>query len=71
MLWLSKLLLLLWLSSLLLRWLNKLQVLRLSRFLLLVWGTAGCQLPNGEATFDSLTSGMMNVNHLQFRIIRV
>jgi hypothetical protein len=34
-------------------------------------GTVGCQLPDGEATFDSLMSGTMNVNHLQFRIIRV
>jgi hypothetical protein len=54
-LWLSKLLLLLWLS----------------RLLLLAWGTAGCLLLDGEATPGGLASGMMDVNHLQFRSRRV
>jgi hypothetical protein len=69
--WLSKLLLLLWLSRLLLLWLNRLQLLRLNRLLLLAWGTAGCQLPDRKVTSGALVSGMMNLNHLQFRSRRV
>jgi hypothetical protein len=63
-LWLSKLLLLLWLNRLLLVWLHRHQLLRLSRLLLLVWGTARCKLPNDEMTSGALTSSMTDVNHL-------
>jgi hypothetical protein len=50
----------------LLLWLNRLQLLRLSRLLLLTRGTTGCQLLDGKATSSVLASGTMNVNHLQF-----
>jgi hypothetical protein len=63
-LWLSKLLLLLWLNRLLLVWLHRHQLLRLSRLLLLAWGTARCKLPNDEMTSGALTSSMTDVNHL-------
>jgi hypothetical protein len=68
---LSKLLLLLWLSRHLLLQLNRLQLLWLNSLLLLAWGTAGCQLPDGEATSSAIVSGTMDVNHLQFRSRRV
>jgi hypothetical protein len=82
LLWLTRLLLLglnrllrLWLNGLLLLWLNRLLLLRLNRLLqlwlnrllLLARGIVGCQLPDGETTSSALVSGMMNVNHLQFR----
>jgi hypothetical protein len=69
-LWLSQLLLLR-LSRLVLLGLNKLRLLRLNKVLLLVQGTAGCQLPNGKMTSSALVSGTMNVNLLQFRDRRV
>jgi hypothetical protein len=61
----------LWLNRLLLLRLNMLFLLRLNRLLLLAWGTAGCQLPNGETTSSALASGTTNANHLQFRDRRV
>jgi hypothetical protein len=78
-LWLRRLLLLLWLSRLLLLRLNMLQLLRLNRLqllrlrslLLLAWGTTRCQLPDGEVTLGALVSGTTDVNHLQFRSRRV
>jgi hypothetical protein len=55
------------LSRLLLRWLHRLRLLRLNGLLLLVWGTAGCQLLDGKMTSSALTSSTIDVNHLQFR----
>jgi hypothetical protein len=63
LLWLSKLLRLLWLSRLLLLWLN--------RLLLLAWVSVECQLTDGETTSSALMSDTMKVNHLHFRNRRV
>jgi hypothetical protein len=38
---------------------------------MLWWGTTGCQLPHAKTTSSALVSGIVNVNHLQFRDRRV
>jgi hypothetical protein len=70
LLWLSRLLLL-WLNRLLLLWLNRFLLWWLNRLLLLMRGTTGCQLPDGKMISSALASGIVNVNHLQFRDRRV